>query len=266
GRGIIIVRNSGPCLPASPRRSLPHANQMPMPRYGSSAPRGQRTMVADVGRATCREHVVHFDRLPHDSSGCGWYDVLPARPEPIRVYGEQAADWVVLGAGLTGLAAARQLAMLRPQARIALVDAQRVGYGASGRNSGFMIDLPHNLNSRGYIGEAQGDQRIIRRNRAAIAFMREIVHTHGIDCDWDEQGKIHAAATRRGASALAEFARGLDALNEPYTKLTAADIERITGSSYYLGGMHTPGTVLVQPAKLVRGLARTLPDNVRVYE
>ena len=48
-----------------------------------------------------------------------------------------------LGAGVTGLAAARRLAELAPEARIVLLEQYRVGYGASGRNAGFIIDTPH---------------------------------------------------------------------------------------------------------------------------
>ena len=55
----------------------------------------------------------------------------------------QIADWVVIGAGVTGLAAARRLAELAPGARILMLDDYRIGYGASGRNSGFIIDTPH---------------------------------------------------------------------------------------------------------------------------
>ena len=73
----------------------------------------------------------------------GWYAILP-RPAPAnRLKGRQTADWVVVGAGVTGLAAARRLAELAPEARIILLDQYRVGFGASGRNSGFIIDTPH---------------------------------------------------------------------------------------------------------------------------
>ena len=73
----------------------------------------------------------------------GWYAILPPPPPAKRLKGQQVADWVVVGAGVTGLAAARRLAELAPEARIILLDEYRVGYGASGRNSGFIIDTPH---------------------------------------------------------------------------------------------------------------------------
>ena len=50
---------------------------------------------------------------------------------------------MVVGVGVTGLGAARRLAELDPEARVILLEAYRVGYGASGRNSGFIIDTPH---------------------------------------------------------------------------------------------------------------------------
>ena len=73
--------------------------------------------------------------LHHDDLSCGWYAALPQPLPTTRLRGEQKADYVVIGAGFAGLAAARRLAEHMPQSRILLVGAQRVGYGASGRNS-----------------------------------------------------------------------------------------------------------------------------------
>lgn len=204
--------------------------------------------------------------LPQTDGESGWYDLL-LPPEPAqRLQGDQSADWIVLGAGLAGLAAARRLAELAPHASIALIEARRVGEGAAGRNSGFLIDLPHDLTSHSYTGGQDLDRQQIRLNRSAIEFLRGIVQRHGIDCDWREQGKLHGAVEERGIKALKEFSHCLTALGEPFTELDAADMKRITGTSFYRAGMHAPGCVLVQPAALVRGLARTLPENVTLYE
>ena len=81
--------------------------------------------------------------LPHDDATCGWYRALPEPAPARRISGDTHADWVVLGAGFTGLAAARRLAELRPDDRILLIDAQRVGYGPAGRNAGFILETPH---------------------------------------------------------------------------------------------------------------------------
>ena len=73
----------------------------------------------------------------------GWYAMLPPPAPANRLKGKQNADWVVAGAGVTGLAAARRLAELGPDTRVILLEEYRIGYGASGQNSGFIIDVPH---------------------------------------------------------------------------------------------------------------------------
>lgn len=204
--------------------------------------------------------------LPQNDGRCGWYEILPPPPASTPLKDEVKADWVVLGAGLAGLAAARRLAELQPNAAIAILDAKRVGFGAAGRNSGFMIDLPHDLNSHNYTGDQSADRKLIRLNRGAIAYTREIVQRHAIECDWREQGKLHGAVEARGLQALETFAKGLSALGEPYRELDAHEMKAITGTDFYRAGMHAPGAVLVQPAALARGLGATLPENVRLYE
>ena len=81
-------------------------------------------------------------RLPHDDATNGWSAILPPRTPRPAPQGDVLADWLVLGAGFAGLAAARRLAELRPHAHIVVVDAGTVGNNASGRNSGFAIDVP----------------------------------------------------------------------------------------------------------------------------
>lgn len=207
-----------------------------------------------------------FKFLPQDDGHCGWYETLPPPPPSTPLKGDVKADWVVLGAGLSGLAAARRLAELHPNASIALVDARRVGFGASGRNSGFMVDLPHDLTKHEYTGDRSADLMQIRLNRAAIDYVRQVVKANGIDCDWREQGKLHGTVEPRGEHALEGFAKSLSGLGEPYTVLDARQMKAVTGTDFYRSGMHAPGCVLVQPAALVRGLGATLPGNVRLYE
>ncbi|MDH4564109.1 FAD-binding oxidoreductase [Pseudomonas sp. BN411] len=204
--------------------------------------------------------------LPQNDGRCGWYETLPPPPPGTSLRGTVQADWVVLGAGLSGLAAARRLAELQPEASIVLIDARRVGFGAAGRNSGFMVDLPHDLTSHSYTNSQEADQKIIRLCRGAIDYVRDIVKTHGIECDWREQGKLHGAVNGRGTHSLEEFAKGLSVLGEPYRMLDAREMKAVTGTDFYQAGLHAPGAVLVQPAALTRGLGRTLPENVRLFE
>lgn len=204
--------------------------------------------------------------LPQNDGRCGWYETLSAPPPARPLQGHVVADWVVLGAGLAGLAAARRLAELQPEASIAVIDARQAAFSTAGRNSGFMIDLPHDLKSHSYTSDRSTDRRLIRLNRAAIDYLKQIVTRHGIQCDWREQGKLHGAVEAHGIRALEDFAKGLDILEEPYRALDAQAMRAITGTDFYKAGLHAPGAVLVQPAALVRGLASTLPENVTLYE
>lgn len=206
-------------------------------------------------------------RTPADLRGSGWYENLD-QPDPARELSEaRTADWIVVGAGFAGLSAARRLTLTRPGDKIVLIDAQRIGWGAAGRNSGFMIDLPHDLSSEAYGGTREHNLAEIKLNRAAIAFAREAAEEMGLPQNvFDPCGKYHGATDGHGIAALRTFERHLSSLGEPYTKLDAADMKRITGTDYYAGGSHMPGTVIIQPAAYVRALAASLGPSVALYE
>jgi glycine/D-amino acid oxidase-like deaminating enzyme len=211
---------------------------------------------------------VEARRLPVDPGASGWYEILPPPPPPRELTESITADWLVIGAGFAGLAAARRLRQLRPDDRIVLLEASRVGLGPAGRNSGFMIDLPHDLNSDTYAGAAEEDIKQIRLNRAAIEFARESARAYGLEgTAFQPCGKHNAAATEGGVVHLDAYAGHLDALGEHYERLDAVDMKRLTGTDYYRAGLLTPGTAMLQPAAFVRGVATGLvAEGVELYE
>jgi glycine/D-amino acid oxidase-like deaminating enzyme len=207
-------------------------------------------------------------RLPRDPGPAAWNALLPA-PGPAQVLeADRTAEWLVIGAGFAGLSAARRLSQLRGGDRIAVLEARRVGEGPAGRNTGFMIDVPHDLASADYGGALDRDRRQTRLNRAAIDFTGDAVADYGIPAEaFQRSGKINAAATERGLAHNRAFAAHLAALGEPCRQLDAEEMRRRTGTSYYLGGLDTPGAVMLQPAMYVRGLAAGLRrDGVALYE
>lgn len=199
----------------------------------------------------------------------GWNAMLPD-PAPARVLEQEiAADWLVIGGGFAGLAAARRLSQLRPRDRTVLLEAIRIGDGPAGRSSGFMIDLPHDINSHGYAGAAEADKKQTRMNRSALAFAASAADEYDFDKDtFDPRGKINVAATEFGERHNRDYAQHLAALGEPCTVLSADDMRRITGTEYYLGGLHTPGAIMIQPAGFVRALADGLTRTgaAEIYE
>ena len=201
-------------------------------------------------------------KLPNNDHSCGWIALLPALAPARRLAGEQRADCVVVGAGFTGLAVARRLATHRPNWRIAMLEAERVGFGASGRNSGFIVDVGHYEPRAGI----EGNRRLVRLGRAGLEQLRGLVRAHAIDCAWTERGRLHGAVGDVGMRLLDEFYNGLDTMAEPYAALDAAAVAAVTGTPYYRAAARTPGAVMVQPAALVRGLAAALPANVDLFE
>lgn len=203
--------------------------------------------------------------LPKDDNTNGWSALLPARQAKPALEGDIRADWVVIGAGFAGLAAARRLAENRPDEKIVLVEAHEAGEGASGRNSGFAIDLPHNVGSA--LEELDTPRRAMRLSRAAIDYLDTNIRARDIQCNWSPRGKYHAAVSPHGSRTVLEpFARELDALSEPYRWLTRGEVAAEIGTAYFHSAVHTKGGFLMNPAALTRGLADTMPANVTVHE
>lgn len=201
---------------------------------------------------------------PADLGASGWDSILPARERGRALAWETDCDFLVVGAGFAGLAAARRLRQLEPAAKITILEAHAVASGPAGRNSGFMIDLPHALSRGAYGsgGEHAYDLRHIRMNRAAIAFAADCASSYEFPAGtFDPCGKVNAAAGPVGERQNRDYAGHLDALGEPYEMLDAAAMRALCGSDYYRGGLRTPGTALIQPALYVRSLADALVER-----
>jgi glycine/D-amino acid oxidase-like deaminating enzyme len=173
---------------------------------------------------------------------------------------------VVVGAGFTGLAAARQLATNFPHDEIVLVEAQEVGFGTSGRNAGFAIDLPHDIGAEDYIGDIDTAKTVLKLNLGGQSYLKELIERHGIECQFRHCGKYQAAVEDRGIAVLDAYRRGLDKLGQPYEVIEGRDLPEHIGTHFYRKGLFTPGTALLQPSALVKGLADSLPSNVSLYE
>ena len=206
-----------------------------------------------------------ISRLPHDDKTNGWSAILPPRQTRPALEGQKSSDWLVLGAGYAGLSAARRLAENCPDQSVVLIDAGEIGENASGRNSGFAIDLPHNVGSS--LDELDGSHRFMRLARHAIDSLEEQVVKHGIDCDWSKDGKYHAAVSPQGVKDVLEpFAKELDALGEPFEWVDGPELRTKLGTEHFSAALYTPGGALMNPAALTRGLADSLPDNVTLHE
>lgn len=174
-------------------------------------------------------------------------------------------DYIIVGAGFAGIMAASRLAENKPDAAIAVFDAVQVGMGDSGRNAGFMIDVPHVT-----VGDpkADHDQHIwrLRLNKVVMDRMRQIKKKHSLDVDWAESGKYLGARESKNLPSLDNLARFLDGIGHESTMLDRDQTAKALGTDYYIRSLYTPGTVLINPAEVVRGIATTLPNNVSIFE
>lgn len=192
----------------------------------------------------------------------GWYELLRGVGPPRQLDGDQQVDWVVVGAGCCGLAATHRLAELCPDDRIALLEAGRVGAGSSGRNSGFMI----NAHMHGI--EKHTDQMRARFKLwdAGVGWLRDTVQDCQIQCDWSDWGRLYVAVGAAGRAHLDTLTTRFRDLGYDLSHLEAVAIREATRTSFYSAGVHMPGSALVQPAALMRGLADHLPPNVTLFE
>jgi len=206
--------------------------------------------------------------FPHDPGPAAWNAILPKASERASLATQISADFLVIGAGFAGLSAAKRLTEIAEGAKVSVLEASVVAQGPAGRNSGFMIDVPHDLSSDDYAGNNEHDYRDITLNREGIAYALDAKTTFAMS---DEAisvvGKINGAVTGRGIKHNDGYAKHLANLSEEYERLSAGDMQKLTGSDSYIDGLYTPGTAMLQPALYIRNLAAGIETRgVSIYE
>ena len=208
-------------------------------------------------------------KLPKNPGITGWKEILPKRKVNQNLTDNINADYLIIGGGFAGLSAARRLKQIDKDAKIALLEACEIGEGPAGRNSGFMIDLPHNLASDDYLGSLEKDRKQTLINRSAIEFAKSASEEYEMPSETIQLvGKTNAAATKKGVNFNTEYAQHLDKTSESYKILDAQAMEDLTGINYYINGLWTPGTAMLQPALYIQKLADGISNNsnVTIYE
>ena len=202
-----------------------------------------------------------------DPGPAAWNALLPTQHFYPELEGAQTADVLIIGAGFAGLTAARRLAVQAPELNVVVLEARHLAEGPAGRNSGFMVDLPHDLSSEDYAGQAEADKLQIRQNRLAIQFARETAEEFGyVGEAFAPSGKFNAAATQKGAQHNGEYAKHLASIGETSERLDAKAMREMTGTDFFIDGLYTPGAAMVQPALYIRELGRAVATQATIYE
>lgn len=199
---------------------------------------------------------------------CGWIAQAGDSPSRDALSGIQQADWLVIGAGITGLSAAHSLAEMHPQARIVVVDRQRAAQGASARNSGFVVahEHPATAELQGNAGFA-GFQVDTSISRAASDEVRKRIARHGIECDFRESGYFFAVSDPRKLTHVEAKLQTLRAVGAAAQFLQGEQLIQKLGTRHYQAAIWCgQGNALLQPAKYVKGLLDALPETVNLFE
>jgi gamma-glutamylputrescine oxidase len=203
--------------------------------------------------------------LPH----IGSYYAASVPPAPLRpaLEGSVSADVCVIGGGFTGVNTALELA--ERGLSVVLLEAQRVGWGASGRNGGQLIrGLGHDVSR---FADLVGDEGVDFLNQAgstSVDIVRQRVERDGLACDlrW---GYCDLANTQRHWQGLREELAHLQAQGYPHTLqlVEKQDLHQVVASDVYAGGLIDMGSGHLHPLKLIEGEAALAEaQGARLFE
>jgi len=201
-----------------------------------------------------------------------WHATVPdpLEPRPPLASDEQL-DVAIVGAGYTGLWTAYYLKSLDPGLRVAIVEAEIAGFGASGRNGGWCIGTLAGIGD--YLGDAAQRAGGIRLQRALFDTVEEVERVcerEDIDCHWARSGNI----TFAGAPAQVDQLQDDLALwreagfgEDDVRWLDAGECSQRIATAQNLGGLFLAHCAAMHPARLVRGLAEAVERlGVPIYE
>ena len=199
--------------------------------------------------------------LAASTFGSMWLDI--PRPEYPKATGSVICDLLVVGGGYTGLWTALHAAQRNPDRRIVLIEANRIGWAASGRNGGFVdASLTHGREN----GKARWPNEIDTleaMGRDNLDGMQADIESLGLDAEWQRSGMLSVATEPHQVDWLADAAaHGEGQL------LGLREVRDEVHSPTYLAGLYNPATcAIVHPAKLAFELARACREaGVQIYE
>ncbi len=196
---------------------------------------------------------------------CSWINNLNPRSNFKVLKNNKECEWLIVGAGYTGLSAARKLGQLFPNKKIILVDAQLAGEGASSRNSGYLVDTTLN---DGFTSNKELENYKKKSDVYALGIetVKKFIKEHQVDCDWSESGKYFASSKKEDKKILSKFSYTLSKLGFIHKIFEKEELSKRLGTSFYKVGLYTEGGILLNPAKLARSMINALPNNIELYE
>ena len=200
-----------------------------------------------------------------NDNSCGWLRGLEPRKNYKILNQNLKCDFLIIGAGYTGLSVARKLSEINSNKKIIIVDAQLAGEGSSSRNSGYLVDTTLNdgFTSNKDINNYKTKVKIYKLGIRAV---KNFIKQYQVDCDWNECGKYFASSNIKDLSKAKKFSNLLSSLNFDNKILNQEELQKKLGTNFYKVAVLTKGGILINPAKLVRAMIDVLPKNIELYE
>jgi glycine/D-amino acid oxidase-like deaminating enzyme len=177
------------------------------------------------------------------------------------------ADVAVIGAGFTGLSAARTLA--QRGAKVAVLESETIGWGASSRNGGMVLTgMKLGVNQLISLYGRELAQRMYAASLASIDCVEQIVREEGIECDFSRSGHLEVACKRKHFD---DYARQAEVVarefNHELRVVERQDLSAEIGSNIYFGGMVDEVSARLNPARYVAGLANAaIKAGAEIFE
>jgi glycine/D-amino acid oxidase-like deaminating enzyme len=205
---------------------------------------------------------------------CWWLQEAMSHPQfagtPARkLSGDTSADVVIIGGGFTGLWTAWHLKKQDPGIDVVVLEQWECGFGASGRNGGFISGYVDQAGHLADVYGVKGAQDIVRAGDHAVASIGQWLDEQGVDAWFRPDGSMAVASSKAqldGLDGQYETAKRLG-IPERITPLTGEQVRQRCDSPSFHGGylIHDGGTV--HPARLARALRQACLDaGVRIYE
>ncbi|MEH0020175.1 MAG: FAD-binding oxidoreductase [Desulfobacter sp.] len=203
-----------------------------------------------------------------------WLSSMPYTPNP-SLNGDITVDVGIVGGGFTGLSTAYHLKKENPDMRVAILDSEVVGFGASGRNGGFnmtLFGLTMPITAMRFGREKTRQAHFYMEE--AVDYLHALIQKHDIACDYEHNGFLRVATSEKYKRRImdeVEFAHKLGL--EGISWLNESQVREEVGSPMYLGGWWEPRCGILNPAKLswawkdiVTALGVSVYENTAVTE